>query len=178
MTPEAAYAELIRRTKEVAVLSSCGAVLGWDERTYMPHNGSAFRGDQMALIARLTHEMTTDPKVGEYLAAIEATSLVKNAESPEAIGKTVNVGSGREIAVGELASLIARLMDKQVTIEGDDTDRVRPGGSEVERLLADNTLARELMGWRPAISLEEGLSRTIEWIRANQDRYRPDVYTV
>ena len=85
MTPDAAYAELIRRTKEAAVLSSCGAVLGWDERTYMPHNGSAFRGDQMALLARLTHEMTTDPKVGECLAAVEGSSLVKDPESPAAI---------------------------------------------------------------------------------------------
>src|SRR3954471_3328643 len=85
MTPDAAYAELIRRTKEAAVLSSCGAVLGWDERTYMPHNGSAFRGDQMALLARLTHEMTTDPKVGECLAAIEGSAVVKEPEAPEAI---------------------------------------------------------------------------------------------
>jgi carboxypeptidase Taq len=85
MTPEAAYAELIRRTKEAAVLSSCGAVLGWDERTYMPHNGSAFRGDQMALLARLTHEMNTDPKVGECLSAVEGSRLVKDPESPEAI---------------------------------------------------------------------------------------------
>jgi carboxypeptidase Taq len=85
MNPQDAYAELIRRTKEAAVLASCGALLGWDERTYMPHDGSAFRGDQMALLARLTHEMTTDPKVGECLAAVEASALVKNAESPEAI---------------------------------------------------------------------------------------------
>ena len=85
MTPEAAYAELVRRTKEAAVLSSCGAVLGWDERTYMPRNGSAFRGDQMALLARLTHEMATDPKVGECLAAVEGSSLVANPESPEVI---------------------------------------------------------------------------------------------
>jgi carboxypeptidase Taq len=85
MTPEAAYAELIRRTREAAVLSSCGAVLGWDERTYMPRNGSAFRGDQMALLARLTHEMTTDPKVGECLAAVEGSALVKDPEAAEAI---------------------------------------------------------------------------------------------
>src|SRR5688572_10985603 len=84
MTPEAAYAELIRRSKEAAVLCACGAVLGWDERTYMPRNGSTFRGDQMALLARLTHEMTTDPKVGECLAAVEGSGLVKDPESPEA----------------------------------------------------------------------------------------------
>jgi carboxypeptidase Taq len=85
MTPDAAYAQLIHRTKEAALLSSCGAVLGWDERTYMPRNGSALRGDQIALIARLTHEMTTDPKVGECLSTVERSSLVANPESPEAI---------------------------------------------------------------------------------------------
>ncbi|HKA06837.1 MAG TPA: carboxypeptidase M32 [Gemmataceae bacterium] len=85
MNPEAAYAELIRRSKEAAVLASCAALLGWDERTYMPHDGSAFRGDQMALLARLTHEMTTDPKVGECLAVIEGSALVADRESPAAI---------------------------------------------------------------------------------------------
>ena len=85
MNPQAAYTELIHRTKEAAVLSSCGAVLGWDERTYMPRNGSAFRGDQMALIAHLTHEMTTNPKVGECLAAVEGSSLVADANAPESI---------------------------------------------------------------------------------------------
>jgi carboxypeptidase Taq len=85
MTPDAAYAELIRRSKEAALLASCGSLLGWDERTYMPRNGSAFRGDQMALVARLTHEMTTDPKVGECLAAVEGSTLVKDPESRTAI---------------------------------------------------------------------------------------------
>src|SRR5882672_616588 len=85
MNPNEAYAELIRRTKESSLLGSCGALLGWDERTYMPHDGSAFRGDQMALIAKLTHEMATDPKVGECLASVEASSLTKNAVSAVAI---------------------------------------------------------------------------------------------
>src|SRR6476660_6794304 len=85
MNPESAYAELIRRSKEAAVLGSCGALLGWDERTYMPHGGSVFRGDQMALVARLTHEMTTDPNVGECLATVEGSTLVAYPESPAAI---------------------------------------------------------------------------------------------
>src|SRR6476469_9199616 len=84
MTPDAAHAELIRRTKEAAVLSACGAVLGWDERTYMPRNGSAFRGDQMALLARLTHELTTDPKVGECLGVVEGSAIVNDSDSPAA----------------------------------------------------------------------------------------------
>jgi carboxypeptidase Taq len=85
MTPTDAYAELIRRRKEGATLESCGAILGWDEQTYMPHGGSAFRGDQMALLAKLGHEMNTHPKVGELLEILEASDLPGNPQSPETI---------------------------------------------------------------------------------------------
>jgi len=99
------------------------------------------------------------------------------AVAPDAVGATVNLGSGREIAMGDLAQLIAKLMGREVTIEVDQ-QRLRPGKSEVDRLLADNTLARTLLGWQPQISLESGLTRTIEWLRDHKDRYRPSVYTV
>ena len=62
MTPDSAYTELLRRVKEAGVLGSCASLLGWDERTYMPHDGAAHRGEQMALLARLTHEMATAPR--------------------------------------------------------------------------------------------------------------------
>jgi carboxypeptidase Taq len=75
------YAELIRRWKEAAMLGSCGGVLGWDERTYMPRNGSAHRAEQMALIARLCHEMTTQPKNGELLSAAEAANPDEDAKA-------------------------------------------------------------------------------------------------
>jgi carboxypeptidase Taq len=111
MTPETAYAELIRRSKEAAVLSSCGAVLGWDERTYMPHGGSTFRGDQMALLARLTHEMATDAKVGECLKAIEGSSLVQDAEAAEAINvREIRRAYDRAVKLSkELVEEIARV---------------------------------------------------------------------
>jgi len=99
------------------------------------------------------------------------------ATRPEAIGQTINVGSGREISVGDLVQLIARLVGKPITVESED-DRVRPEKSEVGRLLADGALARKLLGWEPALSLEEGLQRTIEWMRAHLERYRPGVYVL
>ena len=68
MNKDQAYAQLIGRLKDHAVLGSCASVLGWDERTYMPHNGSTHRGEQMALLARLAHEMLTAPQIGELLA--------------------------------------------------------------------------------------------------------------
>jgi len=99
------------------------------------------------------------------------------ASAPAALGQTINLGSGREISIGELAQLIARLVGQPIIIESEE-QRVRPDNSEVERLLADNTLARTLLGWEPVVSLEEGLERTIEWVRQPPERYRPGVYVL
>jgi len=99
------------------------------------------------------------------------------AVAPEALGKTFNLGSGREISVGDLAQLIIQLTGSQARIECDE-QRIRPEQSEVNRLLADNTRARQVLGWEPAVSLEEGLEHTIAWMRDNLERYRPHVYNV
>jgi carboxypeptidase Taq len=80
-----AYDELIRRVKDYSVLASCAGVLGWDERTYMPPRGAAHRAEQMALLARLSHEMLTDPHIGELLAAVEGSTLVRDAHSVPAV---------------------------------------------------------------------------------------------
>jgi NAD dependent epimerase/dehydratase len=99
------------------------------------------------------------------------------AQAPAAVGRTVNLGSGREISIGDLAHLIARLVGRPIRIESDQA-RVRPEKSEVDRLLADNALARDLLGWTPKVSLEEGLERTIAWMKTNLEKYRPGVYVV
>ncbi|RJP75596.1 MAG: SDR family NAD(P)-dependent oxidoreductase [Desulfobacteraceae bacterium] len=97
------------------------------------------------------------------------------AQSPEAIGRTMNIGSGREISIGDLAELIIRLTGSNIKIKR-DRKRERPEKSEVERLLADSSLARNLIGWTPKVDLEEGLKRTINWIQEHPERYRPDIY--
>ena len=74
MTAEQAYTDLIRRFKEHNLLGSCASILNWDERTYMPRQGSAHRAEQMALLARLTHEMLTAPEIGQLLGDLEATT--------------------------------------------------------------------------------------------------------
>ena len=65
------YRELHDRMKETALLGSCGSVLGWDERTYMPRGGSAHRADQLALLAGMIHERITDERVGELLNEVD-----------------------------------------------------------------------------------------------------------
>ena len=99
------------------------------------------------------------------------------ADSPNTLGRTLNVGSGREISIGDLAETIASLVGRDVRIECDE-QRIRPEKSEVERLLADNTLAKALIDWEPLFTLEEGLDQTIAWFRENLAGYRADVYTV
>jgi NAD dependent epimerase/dehydratase len=103
--------------------------------------------------------------------------FIKAAETPEAIGETINLGSGREISIRDLAVLILKLMNRDIaiTLEG---ARVRPENSEVDRLCADSRKGQSILGWTPKYSLEEGLAATIEWIRENSERYRTGIYVV
>jgi carboxypeptidase Taq len=84
MTPTDAYAELVRRARDVSLLQSCAAVLGWDQQTYMPRAGAPLRGDQLALLASLTHDRAADPHIGELLAAVEGSDLTRDPDSVEA----------------------------------------------------------------------------------------------
>lgn len=101
--------------------------------------------------------------------------FVAAADAELALGETINLGTGREISIGDLAELIERLAGRPLRIES-DSQRLRPDASEVERLLADISKAERLLNWKPEVSLEEGLSRTIEWVGEHMDRYRPGVY--
>jgi dTDP-glucose 4,6-dehydratase len=96
--------------------------------------------------------------------------FVRAASTPAAVGETFNLGSGREISIGDLVDLIARQIGRQIS-PAVDNERVRPSGSEVERLLADASRARKVLGWSPAVSLEDGIGRTLEWLQRNAKHY-------
>ena len=101
------------------------------------------------------------------------------AKCDEAIGKEVNIGSGTEISVGDLAKQLIELVGVNARIISDEK-RKRPEKSEVERLLCDNTLIKRLTGWQPVVSLKEGLLKTIEWLKnkENLSKYKWDIYNV
>ncbi len=109
--------------------------------------------------------------------------FVAIAECDAAVGRVVNVGSNYEISIGDMARTIAQLMGAQVDIVCDE-QRLRPQASEVERLWADNRLARELAGWTPEYEglegLRRGLRETIDWFRepANLARYKVGQYNL
>ena len=97
------------------------------------------------------------------------------AEAPGVEGQVFNLGTGQEITIGEIAQKIIRMVDQPVKIVV-DPERLRPEPSEVMRLLSDNSLARERLGWQPQVSLDQGLEQTIAWIRAHPELYRVGMY--
>ncbi len=103
--------------------------------------------------------------------------FLRMATHDAAVGHEVNIGADATIAIGELADKILRIVGRDLPIIADE-QRMRPAGSEVLRLWADNRKAAALIGWRPQVPLDEGLTRTVEWIRGNLARYRPGVYEV
>ena len=85
MSPQDAYNELIKKTKEVSLIASCYAVLDYDQQCFMPPKGAQYRAAQTSMLAGLAHEKFTDPKINDLLAAVEGSDLVKDPESVEAV---------------------------------------------------------------------------------------------
>ena len=130
----------------------------------------ALRGDVLRLGSL---EPTRDfTYVGDTVAG-----FLQIAASEAARGETFNLGTGREISVGELIRLVGDLLQRPLTVVPDER-RVRPAASEVDRLVADASKARDRCGWAPSITLEDGLRRTIDWIAEHQALYRHDEYSV
>jgi len=106
-----------------------------------------------------------------------AEGFIKVAESEKSIGMEINIGSGQEISIENLIRKIISLVGRDVAIEH-DKERIRPAHSEVERLCADNTSAKNVLGWSPKVSLTHGLEKTINFIKNNPGFYDPDKYRV
>ncbi len=101
------------------------------------------------------------------------------AESDKSIGNTINIGSGVEISVGDTLELIKKIMNSDVEFITDRV-RLRPEKSEVFRLCCDNSMIKELTGFIPEFSLEEGLKETIDWFMNSKNLlyYKMNIYNV
>lgn len=93
------------------------------------------------------------------------------------IGETVNLGTGSEISIGDLAAKIARIMNREVEVHTDG-QRIRPSKSEVERLLSNPGKMCDLTGWKAEIILDEGITRTVEWMKERRPLYKSGIYNV
>ena len=103
--------------------------------------------------------------------------FIRIAEVPESSGEVINIGSSKEITIENLAKKIFELLDMSPELAV-EKERLRPEKSEVERLLANTEKAKNILKWSPQISLDEGLKRTIEWIKQNLNFYPVDSYHI
>ena len=99
------------------------------------------------------------------------SGFLKAAEKPGVEGQTFNLGVGREVSVNMLVEMILELMDRTIPVKVAQV-RLRPAKSVVDRLLSDNSLARESLDWAPQVELRQGLSKTITWIQNHLSDYQ------
>jgi NAD dependent epimerase/dehydratase len=110
-------------------------------------------------------------------------SFVAALESERIVGEVINIGSNFEISIGDTARAIADVMGVDIEVISDE-QRLRPEKSEVERLWADNTKARDLLAWQPKYGglegFQRGLKETVAWFRdpAHLKRYKSDLYNI
>ena len=107
----------------------------------------------------------------------QAFLAVGGAEADQVVGKVFNCGTGSEISIGDLVSLIGEIAGRPV-VTARREERVRPADSEVQRLICDSGRLRQMTGWAPTRSLREGLMETMAWFQepANLSRYKLTEY--
>ncbi|MER5520327.1 MULTISPECIES: SDR family NAD(P)-dependent oxidoreductase [unclassified Streptomyces] len=109
----------------------------------------------------------------------QAFLAVGTAPAEAVVGRTFNAGTGGEISVGDLVTLVGKLMGAELEVR-EDAQRIRPAASEVMRLVCDASRLRAATGWAPAHSLQEGLEQTVRFFSdpANLARYKTAIYNV
>lgn len=118
-----------------------------------------------------------DPSRDFTFVSDTVDGFLRIAETEHILGEEINIGNNSAITIGDLANKIFYLLGKNGKVVA-ETQRLRPSKSEVMLLHANNKKAKDLMGWTPQISLDEGLLKTIVWIKDHPNYFKPDQYTV
>ena len=103
--------------------------------------------------------------------------FIAAAERDAATGDLISIGTGEAVTVGELARIAMEVVGREVPIVCEE-QRVRPEKSEVMALVCDNRKAAELLGWRPRVSLREGLAACADFVREHGHLFKPDEYAL
>ena len=106
-----------------------------------------------------------------------ARGIMRCAEQPGVEGEVFNLGTGVEVSVAATVERILAIVGSEAEVV-DSEARQRPAASEVERLVADCAKAERLLGWRAGVDLDDGLRRTVEWMRGSLASYKPEIYNV
>ena len=104
---------------------------------------------------------------------------IEIASNESTIGREINIATGSEISIGELVALLIKKINPAAKMVSDES-RIRPKGSEVERLCGSSKIITELTGWKPSVSFEQGLENTIDWFKKKEYHveYKVDIYNV
>lgn len=154
--------------------------------TIRPFNTYGPRQSARAFIPAMISQILEQPSVRcgalhpfrDYTYVSDTVAgFIACATTPDIVGMTINVGTGKKISMGALLNRILSRMgvQKEVVLE---RERVRPENSEVLELICDNTRARTLLGWTPRVSLDEGLDAVVRYITNNMHSYKSDHYGV
>lgn len=130
-----------------------------------------------ALSSRKVRLGSLEPSRDLTFVTDTARGFLAAALSAGAKGATVQLGSNCETSVGELVKIVGKLLGKRLEPVS-DKERRRPKASEVERLVASNLRARELLGWQPRVSLSKGLETTINWFKSRAGKYKHELYYI
>lgn len=106
-----------------------------------------------------------------------ARGYLAAAETEGACGRVYNLGTGRGVSIGQVVELVGQILGRPLDVQG-SAERRRPEASEVQRLICSAQRAADELGWQPAVSLETGLERTMHWIDAHRELYRPGQYAI
>jgi len=106
-----------------------------------------------------------------------AMGFVAAARSERVVGETVNLGVGEGVSIRDLVKRIGKILNKELWVK-QEKERVRPKGSEVMRLISDNSRAKKLMDWTPTVDLNTGLELTVEYIKEHLSEYKSERYVV
>lgn len=106
-----------------------------------------------------------------------SSGFIEIYKSNKTIGQEINIATQHEISIGKLAKELIKQINPNAHIICDE-QRLRPEKSEVNRLLGANKKIKELTQWSPNYTFEEGLAETIEFLRANLDKYKPEIYNL
>lgn len=154
--------------------------------TIRPFNAYGPRQSMRAVIPTIINQALHQPEIRlGSLSPMRDFTFVEDtarafllaAQTADIEGSVINTGSGYEISVGQLAKKIRTMIGRDIPIVTKE-NRQRPEKSEVNRLFSDSSQAKRTLRWEPVVTLDDGLQRTIHWIREHKDLYRPNEYVV
>jgi NAD dependent epimerase/dehydratase len=184
LNPQSPYAASKVAADELA--SSYHLSFNLPVATIRPFNTFGPRQSARAIVPTIISQALTDGRVKlGSLEPVRDLTYVKDtvcgflavACSKGCVGKAINIGTGKGVAINDLIKAISRMMGKGIDLKV-DSERIRPEKSEVWELICNYSRAREITGWEPKYSLEEGLEESIEWVRKNLERYKVDIYNI